>query len=114
MSSEEQMHYERLENNHRGATGTDVLWGGFKEAGVALMALGVLLLAASFAFRPDAAPADDPASSRVRYPGEEAAAKAACGSRRLMYWWLEDPRKDNVTLHVRCAGQVRATRELKL
>lgn len=58
----------------------------------------------------------DVVSSRVRYPGEEAAAVRACQGQgqKVMYWWLEDPRKNSVTLHARCTGVVSVTAEVKL
>lgn len=65
------------------------------------------------AVMPRPANLDDLASSRIRYPNEEAAAKRACGDRKLMYWWLEDPRKGSAVLHARCHGVVHVKTEVK-
>lgn len=58
----------------------------------------------------------DVPASRVRYPGEEAAAVKACKAQgqKVMYWWLSDPRKSSVTLHARCTGMVNVDAEVKL
>jgi hypothetical protein len=49
----------------------------------------------------------------VRYPDEELLARRACGRHRLMYWWLEDPRKAGAMMHARCAGQIKVDIEVK-
>ena len=52
---------------------------------------------------------EDLVSSRIRYVGEEHAATKACGKRKVISWWLENPRKSAVTMHVKCAGSAIVT-----
>ena len=52
--------------------------------------------------------------SVVKYPKEEVIAQQLCGKHRLMYWWLESPRKASATMHVRCTGQVTVVKEVDL
>lgn len=51
--------------------------------------------------------------TRVRYPGEEPAARAACGERKVMYWWIENPRRSGVFMHVYCSGRIEKIVELR-
>ena len=51
--------------------------------------------------------------SVVRYAGEEAAARKACGGQKLMYWQVVDARASNATLRVRCTGQVTTEAEVR-
>lgn len=51
--------------------------------------------------------------TRVRYPGEETTARAACGERKVMYWWIETPRRSGVTMHVYCSGRIEKIVELR-
>ena len=50
----------------------------------------------------------------VKYPGEEAVARQMCAPSRLMYWWVESPRKSSATMHARCAGQVTLVKDVDL
>ena len=54
------------------------------------------------------------AESVVKYPKEEVVAQQLCGRHRLMYWWLESPRKASATMHARCTGQVTVVKEVDL
>lgn len=82
-----------------------------------LMGLGVGLLALSiwYTARSPSLDADleYQVNSRARYPNEQQIAEKACGSRKLMSWWITDPRGNKATMHVRCSGVVMAQVEVK-
>lgn len=81
-------------------------------AGVLMFLAVSAAITAPLFFLPVPSP-EDVVSSRIRYPNEEAIAKKACGDRRLLHWWIADPRKDKAEMTVRCAGVVTAKTEVK-
>lgn len=85
-----------------------------KSSSAAVLATGCLLVGALIGgYNP---PSLTPqATMRTQYPGEEKIATAACRrqNQKVMYWWLEDPRKGGAMMHVRCTGQVRIDEEVK-
>lgn len=78
---------------------------------LALLAFGILLASTICVLIPVDVPLYR--ETRVRYPGEEAKAQAACGERKLMYWWVGDPRRSGAVMHVECAGRVSKTVDVK-
>lgn len=84
-------------------------WYGFS------MLVAGATLASLWWFAYTAAPNPAQATMRTQYPGEEKIATTACRqqNQKLMYWWLEDPRKAGATMHVRCTGQVTVVTEVK-
>lgn len=95
-------------------TKAELWWKLFDWAGLVVLVIGFSAgYFLHFAETTDLAPAQ--ATMRTTYPGEERIATAACRrqNQKVMYWWLEDPRKGGALMHVRCTGQVRIDEEVK-